>query len=104
MSTVTLAGGLELLLLPYPGCTPRGTTPAEALGAAAAVLAAGADDVYVFNYFPSQANWSRADYLTTLRAMNSLAAIEAEKYLDTLDFEAQQASVAASGAPKPAAG
>ena len=34
----------------------------------------------------------------------ALAAIEAEKYLDTLDFEAKQASVAESGAPEPAAG
>ena len=34
----------------------------------------------------------------------ALAAIEAEKYLDTLDFEAQQASAAATGTPEPAAG
>ena len=34
----------------------------------------------------------------------ALAAIEAQKYLETLDFEARQAGVAASGAPEPAAG
>ena len=34
----------------------------------------------------------------------ALAAIEAGKYLETLDFEAKQAGVAATGATEPAAG
>ncbi|MCE5241153.1 hypothetical protein LLH23_22035 [bacterium] len=73
---VELAGGLEILMRPMPGGPARSVTSAEALGGAAAVLADGADHVYLFNYFPTQAGWSRADYLQTLQAMSSLEAIQ----------------------------
>ena len=71
-----LAGGLEINYRPMPAGPARCVTPAEALGGAAAVLAEGADHVYLFNYFPTQASWSRADYLQTLQAMSSLEAIQ----------------------------
>jgi len=71
---VTLAGGLEILCRPMPGGLAHSVTPERAVGAAAAVLASGADDVYLFNYFPNIA-WSRPDYLKTLQAMSSLDAL-----------------------------
>jgi hypothetical protein len=72
---VTLAGGLEILLLPM-AAGPRGTnTPEHAAGAAAAVLAGGADCVYLFNYFPDL-GWPRAQYEQTLQAMSSLQELQ----------------------------
>ena len=47
----TLAGGLEVLIRSHRSAPPRLATPEEALGAAAQVLHAGADSVYLFNYF-----------------------------------------------------
>jgi len=75
-SEATLAGGLEVLYRPYHAVTPRQVTLKQAAGAAAAVLARGADCVYLFNYFQDgHPDWLRADYLKTLNAMNSLDAL-----------------------------
>jgi hypothetical protein len=72
---VALAGGLEILCRPIPGGPAHAVTPEQAIGAATAVLATGADDVYLFNYFPSMA-WPRPEYVKTLRAMTSLEAMQ----------------------------
>ena len=68
---VTLAGGLEILHRPLPG------GPADA---ATAVLAAGADVVYLFNYFsPVRFNptWTPEGYKRIFTAMHSLDAVAA---------------------------
>jgi hypothetical protein len=70
---VTLAGGLEVLVRASDKAPLAYATPEHATGASVAVLAGGADAVYLFNYFPSQhPKWPTADYVSTLRAMNSL--------------------------------
>lgn len=72
---VTLAGGLEIRCQPMTSGPAHTLTPAEATGAATAVLAGGADAVYLFNYFPGIIGggpWSRESYRQTLGAMNSL--------------------------------
>ncbi len=74
----TLAGGLETRVQPYPGGPARMISPEEARGAAAAILADGADAVYLFNYFESLytgGSWSRDEYDRTLAAMSSLQAL-----------------------------
>ncbi len=74
-AAVVLAGGLEVRLQPYPGAQARTIRPEEARGAAANVLADGADAVYLFNYFEwvyRHGAWPRAEYFRTLRAMGSL--------------------------------
>ncbi|MCX6994210.1 MAG: hypothetical protein NT011_13855 [Kiritimatiellaeota bacterium] len=68
----TLAGGLERLHQPVPGGPRAGANAEQAAGAATAVLNAGADAVYLFNYFDYPANQSQ-----TLRAMSSLETISA---------------------------
>ena len=77
---VTLAGGLEVLHRPLPNGPPVHVSTAQAAGAAASVLAGGADVVYLFNYFArdgSHPAWSREDYIRTLDAMSSLVALNA---------------------------
>ena len=72
---VTLAGGLEILHRPLPDGPAGVTTPTQATGAATAVLADGADVVYLFNYFGGTARetaWGDDGYRRTLRAMSSL--------------------------------
>ena len=72
---VTLAGGLEILHRPLMGGPAHPVTSEQAAGAATAVLAAGADVVYLFNYFASPAGrhpWGYEGYRDTLRAMSSL--------------------------------
>ncbi len=71
----TLAGGLETLLRPCQNSPAHSTTPEQAAGAATAVLAGGADAVYLFNYFVGTASspaWGQEGYRRTLRAMSSL--------------------------------
>jgi hypothetical protein len=46
-------------------------TPSQAVGAAMAVLAGGADLVYLFNYFPESKPWPTEPFNTTLRAMRN---------------------------------
>ncbi len=75
---VTLAGGLEILCRPMPASPAHSVTPAQAAGAATAVLSGGADAVYLFNYFPGiigGGGWTREAYVKTLGAMNSLGAV-----------------------------
>jgi len=72
---VTLAGGLEVLHRPIPSGPANTVTPEQAAGAATAVLAGGADAVYLFNYFAglgSHPGWPRDAYLRTLGAMSSI--------------------------------
>lgn len=73
-TNTTLAGGLEVRLQPVPGGPASTVSPEQATGAATAVLAAGADAVYLFNYYPSQhPPWRKGEYVDTLRAMSTLA-------------------------------
>ena len=77
---VTLAGGLEILCRPMPSGPAATVTKEQAAGAAAEVLSAGADVVYLFNYFSPIAgnpSWTPDGYRRTLRAMSSLEAISA---------------------------
>ncbi|MEW6355550.1 MAG: hypothetical protein AB1696_04430 [Planctomycetota bacterium] len=69
---VTLAGGLDVNYQPYPAGPRRVVDPEYATGAAVAVLAGGADIVYLFNYFQRCLPWSIPEYQRTLKAFSSL--------------------------------
>ena len=78
-TAATLAGGLEIRCQPVSSGPAHTVTPEEAAGAAATVLAGGADAVYLFNYFPAiigTSGWTRERYVSTLAAMNSLEALQ----------------------------
>ena len=80
---VKLAGCLEPGIHRYAGAAHEFVTPETAAGAAMAILSGGADAVYLFNYFfkftrfTERGGWTREDFDNTLRAMNSLEALEA---------------------------
>jgi len=70
-----LAGGLEIRYQPMPGGPATMMSPELATGAAMAVLAEGADFVYLFNYFLKGhlANvWETDEFNRVLKAMASL--------------------------------
>ncbi|HOS94658.1 MAG TPA: hypothetical protein PLQ54_15160, partial [Armatimonadota bacterium] len=73
-----LAGGLEIRYQPCRGGWSSMMTPELAAGAATAVLAGGADYVYLFNYFAKghlDNLWSPESYVRTLSAMRGLATL-----------------------------
>ena len=73
-----LAGGLEVRYQPMPDGPASLMTPELAIGLAASVLHDGGDFVYLFNYFQDgHPGWSRSVYQATLRAMTSLATLQA---------------------------
>jgi hypothetical protein len=70
---VTLAGGLEVNYQPHLGIPNRVITKEEATGAAIGVLSAGADVVYLFNYFQiGHPRWSIPEYQRMLNAFSSI--------------------------------
>jgi len=69
---VSLAGGLEVNYQPEPSAAMRAVTQEEAVGAALAVWSAGADAVYLFNFFQnSHPGWSQDVYRQTLKQCGS---------------------------------
>lgn len=76
--STTLAGGLEILLGRHWTAPKRPVTAEEARGAAAQVLAQGADAVYLFNYFQSidadtvPDAWPRQAFAETITSLASL--------------------------------
>jgi len=68
---VTLAGGLETRCQAYVHAPASHRNPEYAAGAATAVLAGGADAVYLFNHF-QHGRWSIPEYQRLLRAFLSL--------------------------------
>ena len=83
---VALAGGIEPAAqscgpMSMVGSSTVWLDPALALGNAAAVLAGGADAVYLFNFFPQllqkNGGWKPQDLQETFKAMGSLPALEA---------------------------
>jgi len=89
---VELAGGLEILLGSHPTAPKRPVTAAEARGAAAQMLASGADAVYLFNYFqhidPDSVpdRWPGECYQETLRSLASLEQIEVQPRRHAVTF------------------
>lgn len=69
---VTVAGGLESLTWPASSPKPTFVTPAEAIGAATAVLHGGGDAVYLFNYSLGLKELWVSEYDKTLSALNSI--------------------------------
>jgi hypothetical protein len=70
---VALAGGLDVRIEAYPGGPLELATPEHAVGAASQILAAGADLVYLFNYFRSEhPGWPDDQYDRTVAAMGDL--------------------------------
>jgi len=74
---VTLAGGLEVLIRPYPDFRPLQMNSLETVrGAAASLLSRGADRVYLFNYMDSDTAMSDLqNYPALLRECGSEAAL-----------------------------
>ena len=70
---VTLLGGIEVRYQPEPGGPASIVSPELAAGAAMAVLAQGADAVYLFNYFQNgHPAWTPDVYQKMLSSMRSL--------------------------------
>ena len=120
---VTLAGGLEILHRPLPYGPADTVTREQATGAATSVLSAGADVVYLFNYFSTLAGnptWTPEGYRRVLTAMHSLDALSAlprrhaitwrditgvgEQYRAPLPAEGKTLEFALATRPKPPAG
>jgi len=102
-----LAGGLEIRYEPYPGGPAIMMTPELAAGAAMAVLAGGADCVYLFNYFADMhlgGQWTKQQYDTTLKAMQSLAALDKLPRRHGVTFRDTRAPGEPSDTPLPASG
>ena len=81
---VKLAGAVEPNTHRYAGVAQEWITPQTAVGAATAILAGGADAVYLFNWFYgrledkfAEAAWTRTTFETVVRAMSSLEALQA---------------------------
>jgi len=81
-TSVLVAGGLEINCRPHRGAGQHRVTPAQARGAAAQVLADGADGIYLFNYFPPEQTggqdrwWTAEEYPEVLRSLASLQCLE----------------------------
>lgn len=74
---VTLAGGLEVNYQPHLGIPNRVVTKEEATGAAIGVLSAGADVVYLYNYFQiGHPQWSIPEYQRMLNAFSSVEELQ----------------------------
>lgn len=70
---VSLAGGLEVGYMPCHEAGRRMVTPDLARGAAVAARGAGADAVYLFNYFQDLKQWPSSDeYQAVLKSLSSL--------------------------------
>ncbi len=77
---VQLAGGLEVRYQPVPNGPAMMMTPELATGAACALMAGGADQVYLFNYFPRTSymseGWGAEVMNRIFRAMRDVAELE----------------------------
>lgn len=102
---VTLAGGLEVLYRPYPGGPATPATPELVHGAATMVWAAGADALYLFNYFPSNdPDVPQHDYQTLLKTMTSLETLLQQPRTVGITYRDVTAPGEAYKAPLPAVG
>ncbi len=106
---VMLAGGLEILARPYAKANMIYQTPETAAGAANAVLAGGADVVYLFNFFldmPGQRTgvWTQAEANRVLRAMASLDTLAALPRRHLLTYRDTRAPGEAPNETLPASG
>lgn len=90
---VTLAAGLELLIRPYHAYRPLETNSLETVrGAAASLLARGADRVYLFNYMDSQtAMADAANYPALLRECGSLRTLAGKARRHVITYADTQA-------------
>ncbi len=74
---ITLLGGIEVRYQPMPGGPATIVSPDLGAGAAMAVLAQGADAVYLFNYFQDgHPAWTSPVYEKTLKAMRSVESLK----------------------------
>jgi hypothetical protein len=101
---VMLGGGLEVLYRPTPGGKPVEMTPAQAAGAAMAVLSGGADLVYLFNYFPESRPWAAEQFNSTLRAMAGRESLDALARAHALTYRDVRAPGEPADNPLPATG
>lgn len=102
-----LAGGLEVRYQPFPGGPEGMMTPELAVGAATAILSAGADFVYLFNYFADMhlgGHWTRDEYNKTLRAMASLDELERLPRRHAITYRDTRAPGETADDPLPAEG
>jgi hypothetical protein len=100
---VTLAAGLELLLRPYHAYRPLGYNTLETVrGAAASLLARGADRVYLFNYMDSQtAMPDLQNYPALLRECGALATLAGKRRRHVITYSDTDAPGEPQGAQLP---
>ena len=107
-TATVLAGGLEVRYQPVPGGAAQMMTPELATGAAVAVLAGGADQVYLFNYFAQGHSlgkqWTMPTYHAVLRAMQSLDTLAALPRRHAVTYRDVRALDEAPDNPLPAVG
>lgn len=102
---VTLAAGLELLLRPYHAYRPLGYNTLETVrGAAASLLARGADRIYLFNYMDSQtAMPDLQNYPALLRECGELATLAGKRRRHVITYSDTYAPGEPQGAQLPRA-
>jgi len=89
-TSVELVGCLEIRYQPIPTGPATMMTPELATGAALSVLQGGADQVYLFNYFPSlhglTENWGADTIDRVFHAMGDVAALEKSSRRHAITF------------------
>jgi len=106
-TNASLAGGLEIRYQPMRGGEAQMMTPELAAGAAAAVLAGGAENVYLFNYFLKghlDGQWTPAQFAATLNAMTSSKTLYRLPRTHAVTFPDIQAPGVPDAHPLPAEG
>ena len=100
---VTLGVGLELLIRPYHAYRPLETNSLETVrGAAASLLARGADRIYLFNYMDSQTVMADMEhYPALLRECGSPATLAGKPRRHVVTYSDTQAPGEASNAQLP---
>ncbi len=100
---VILAAGLELLIRPYHDYKIQSNTIETVRGAAAALLARGADRIYLFNYMDSQTAMpdSEQNYGALLRECGSLATLRGKPRRHVVTYSDTWAPGEAQGAQLP---
>ncbi len=100
-----LAGGIEVLYRPHEGLKPQELSQEIFRGAASAALYAGAESVYLFNFFPGgHPNWPKESFIETLKDAASLDALLAKPRVHALSYRDILAPGEKCEAPLPFAG
>lgn len=101
-----LAGSIDNICCGIPNDRAVRITPEQTLGAAANFLHAGADAIYLFNFFPTEITllreWTLDEFYFAVSSVRSLDAITSHPRSHLVTFKDHYAPGEASGSPLPA--